>query len=369
MLNVSAWVKLTANSADNRLFTFGDGTNSYIDLTFNDGTVTPGIRLKYRPSGGTEKTLVTPTQLPLNVWKHITVTMTLAGAAIYVDGKVAAKDPTLIIDPSTLGTTAGGVVGNSPAGTNAFQGTIDEFYVYDGGLTRTEILALAAPKTDYSIFHFEEGTGTTTEDSSDRNKDGVLVGGAAWAPGILGNAVKLTNGTTGPAAQYVKLADGLIQDCALNLTVAAWVKLETNNYQASVFEVGPDDTALIRLGTAYKPGMSPDLTFQMNWNSTSWATLRAVNAWTLGQWYHIAAVRTSNGSTAQVYLDGAPLTPAVASWGGTRSFADWGATTRNYFGKSNDYYPYPGFNGTIDEILISCRVYTDGEIAQLAYKP
>ena len=197
MLNVSAWVKLTENSVDNRLFTLGDGTTSYLYLTLNDGAATPGIRLKFLAPGGTEKTVFTPTQLPLNVWKHVTVTVTAAGAAIHVDGKVVAKDPSLIIEPSVLGETAGGVVGNSPAGTNAFQGMIDEFYLYEGGLTRSEILALSAPKTDYSVFHFDEGTGTTTEDSSDRNKDGTLIGGATWAPGIMGTAVKLDNGPTG----------------------------------------------------------------------------------------------------------------------------------------------------------------------------
>jgi hypothetical protein len=368
MLNVSAWVKLSADSTDNRLFTIGDGTTSYLYLTFNDGGTTPGIRLRFLAPGGTEKTVFTPTQLPLNVWKHVTVTMTAAGTAILIDGKVVAKEPSLIIEPSVLGETAGGIIGNSPDGTHAFQGIIDEVHLYEGGLTRSEILTLSAPKTDYSMFHFDEGTGTTTEDSSEKNKDGTLIGGATWVPGISGTAVKLDNTNTGPAVQYVDLTDGLIQDCGVNLTVAGWINLETNHFMAPFFEVALDGTVNLFLGTAYKK--DPDLTFQMGWNTTSWATCRASQVWQMGQWYHIAAVRSGTGSTVQTYINGVPLTPVLNDWGSsTRAYSDWGATPMNYFGKSRDDFNYPGLDATIDEILISCRAYTPGEIAQLAYRP
>lgn len=371
MLNVSVWVKLTGNGVDNRLFTLGDGTTSYLYLTLNDGAATPGIRLKFLAPGGTEKTVFTPTQLPLNVWKHVTVTVTAAGAAIHVDSKVVAKDPSLVIDPSVLGETAGGVVGNSPAGTNAFEGMIDEFHLYEGGLTRSEILALSAPKTDYSIFHFDEGTGTATEDSSDRNKDGTLIGGATWAPGIMGTAVKLDNGPTGPAVQYVDLADGLIQDCGYNLTLAGWINLETNNLLAPMIEVAPGTTGNLHLGTAYKKTSELDLTFQMGYNSTSWVTCRAPQVWQMGRWYHIAAVRSgATGTTVQVFINGVSITPSLNDWTNAKTaYTEWGATTQNYFGKTRDDYSYAGLDAAIDEILIACRAYTADEIAQLAYHP
>jgi hypothetical protein len=371
MLNVSAWVKLSANNVDNRLFTLGDGTTSYLYLTFNDGATTPGIRLKFLAPGGTEKTVFTPTQLPLNVWKHVAVTVTAAGTAIHVDGKVVAKEPTLIIEPSILGATSGGIVGNSPAGTNAFQGVLDEFHLYEGGLTRSEIQTLAAPKTDYSVFHFDEGTGLNTEDSSDRNKDGTLIGGATWAPGIMGTAVKLDNGAVGPAVQYVDLADGLIQECGYNLTFAGWINLETNNLLAPMIEVSPGTTGNLHFGTAYKRTTELDLTFQMGYNTSSWVTCRAANVWQMGQWYHVAAVRSgATGTTVQVFINGVSIAPALNDWSTSKTaFSEWGATTQNYFGKTRDDYSYAGVDGTIDEILISCRAYTPDEIAQLAYRP
>ncbi|MGC4069476.1 MAG: LamG domain-containing protein [Polyangiaceae bacterium] len=172
-----------------------------------------------------------------------------------------------------------------------------------------------------------------------------------------------------PSAQYVDLTDGLIQDCTTNLTVAAWVNLETNNNMASVFTVAPDGSALIHFGTAYKK--DADLTLQMNWNTSSWATARAPQVWQLGQWYHVAGVRAGTGTTAQVYVNGMPLTLVVNDYwaNANRSYADWGVTPMNYFGRSRDELGQPGFDGTLDEILISCRAYTASEIAQLAYRP
>ena len=370
VLSVSAWVKLSSDNAGNRLFTFGDGANSYLYLTFNNGEVTPGISLKFLAPAGSAKVLTTPTQLPLNVWKHVAVTMTTAGSAIYVDGKIVAQSSLIIIDPATLGRTTGNFVGNSDTGADAFQGMIDEFHVYEGALTRSEILQLAAPKRDYSIYHFDEGTGTTTEDSSDRRIDGTLIGGAVWVPGVFGNAVRLDNPSIGPAVQYVRLAGGIIADCTTNLTMAGWVNLETNYYMASLVDISPNESAGLHFGTAYKT--VTDLHLLMQSGSSTWNSVRATRSWVMQRWYHVAVVRSGTGSTVTLYVDGLVATTTGGTWTGTTSVDAWGLTTQNYFGKSRDAIladTYPGLDASIDEILISCRAYSAGEIAQLAFKP
>jgi hypothetical protein len=45
-----------------------------------------------------------------------------------------------------------------------------------------------------------------------------------------------------------------------------------------------------------------------------------------------------------------------------------GTPTLDYIGKSFTATT-PGFNGAIDEVLVSCRAYTIDEIKQLAYRP
>jgi hypothetical protein len=50
------------------------------------------------------------------------------------------------------------------------------------------------------------------------------------------------------------------------------------------------------------------------------------------------------------------------------ALSGWGPTIYNYFGKSLDD-TVRGLNGTIDEILVSCRSYTADEIRHLAYLP
>ena len=135
--------------------------------------------------------MTTPTQLPLSVWKHITVSVSNVGAAMYVNGKIVAQDETLVMDPTTLGTPMTNFVGSSPTAGQSFQGLIDEFYVYDGVLPLSDVRQLAWPKTDYSMYHLDEGAGTSTVDSSNRAINGTLVGGATWVPSPFGTGVNL----------------------------------------------------------------------------------------------------------------------------------------------------------------------------------
>ena len=138
-----------------------------------------------------------------------------------------------------------------------------------------------------------------------------------------------------------------------------------------MIEVAPGTTANLHFGTAYKRTTELDLTFQMGFNSTSWATCRAPQVWQMGQWYHIAAVRSgATGTTVQMFINGVAVTPNLNDWASAKTaYTEWGVTTQNYFGKTRDDYNYAGLDATIDDILISCRAYTADEIAQLAYHP
>ncbi len=50
------------------------------------------------------------------------------------------------------------------------------------------------------------------------------------------------------------------------------------------------------------------------------------------------------------------------------SIGFWGDSPASFLGKSHDS-SVSGFNGAIDEVLVSCRAYSDDEILQLAYRP
>jgi hypothetical protein len=139
-LTVSAWVYLTANPAGNRLFDFGGSATSGVYFTFNNGA--SGTELGLRSASGT-RTLVTDTQLPLNVWKHVAVTMSSSGTVMYVDGGVVARSTTLVIDPAAIWPTTNLIGASLTPGEPALAGRIDEFYIYRRVLTLNEIRQLA----------------------------------------------------------------------------------------------------------------------------------------------------------------------------------------------------------------------------------
>jgi len=357
---IATWVKLNADLQWNRIFDFGNGLGDpdarFMYLTTNKAAFGVFFSM-YGGSGAREPTISTGTFLPLNVWKHVAVTVGNGGKrAIYLDGFPAAEATTLDVPPSELEPlSAVSYLGksrfvNDDPGLN---GTLDEFMVYDRVLTPAEIAALAAPKGDYTRIPFDEGAGTTSADTSTRAVNATLTD-ATWATGRLGAAVQLSG-----AAQYVTLANPLA-GCTDSLTIAMWVKEITASPFARLLDFGGTNDNFMFLtpnGDAGKMRLSihPNTTAGNETIVFSTATLPADSTW-----HHVAVVLSP--TTASIYVDGAlggsgasTITPAVL-----------GATNEHWLGKSRfatDAY----FNGAFDEVRISCRAYTADEIKSLAF--
>jgi hypothetical protein len=78
-----------------------------------------------------------------------------------------------------------------------------------------------------------------------------------------------------------------------------------------------------------------------------------------GTWKHVAVVLSAN--TGTLYLDGSQVASANISL----NPADLGLTTQNWLGDSQ-YAADPTLDGTVDDVLVSCRAYSSQEIAWLA---
>ena len=369
-LTIAAWVNLSANTAENRLFYFGTSdSTSYLTLTLNNSV--NGISVRFKSATGTEQVLTTPTQIPLGVWKHITVSVSNVGATLYVDGKIVARDKTLVMDPTTLGTPMTNFVGSSPTAGQSFQGLIDEFYVYNGVLPLSDVRQLAWPKTDYSIYHLDEGTGTSTVDSSDRAINGTLVGGTTWVQSPFGTGVNLLNNpAVTPAQQYVDLGDGLVSDCGLNLTLSGWFNITTNTTDAPLFEFAKDTINVVNITSYSTTATPPSAVFSFDFRNSGTDHIvraRPYSGWTIGTWTHVAAIRSgTDGRPVAIYQNGLKVYTGSTNTGAL--FSSWGTTVLNALGKSSTD-TIPGFDGAIDEVLVSCRAYTDDEVKQLAYLP
>jgi hypothetical protein len=381
-ITVSAWVKLTTSDVNSRLFTLAAAADSYLYLTINDGGTPAGISLRWSVPSGTEQSLTTPTQLPLNVWKHITVVSSATLSQIYVDGKIVAQT-TSGMTPAALGSSFTGVVGNSELNTVGIRGLVDEFQLYDGSLTESDIHTLAWPKTDYSIYRFNEASGEDIIDGSDRAKNGKLVGGSRVA-GVFGGGIKLANAATGVATQYVDLGTGVLQGCSTAWTFASWYNAEALRYSAPIFmaldtEVAgsPYGVSFLRFAPNYK-AVATDLS--LSWYAQNVApadlskgtTRSAYGVYNLGlsQWHHVAVTRSA--ANVYFYVDGTATTTTPISFGTGGGIAtNLSNAAQNYLGKNRTLAPGSdaSLDGSLDDVLISCRAYTADEIKHLAYKP
>ena len=377
-MTIGVWVKLQSISAWARVFDFGNGPLG----TGNHWTfLTPsGLNgVEWDMYGGAtladgaaqEETLLSGTQLPTSVWKHIAMTASGANYQMYIDGFPAAEvNGGVVITPSEMEPLSpASWLGKSRFGDPYLNGTVDELRIYNRILTAPEIADLAWPQHDYSYWRFDEGTGTTAVDSSDNAITGTLSGGAGWAAsGRLGAAVDLPGGTwpdAGADGPQVDFASNPLASCTSAFTVASWVKIHTQNNWARVFDFGTAKTAFVYLAPEGATGMHFGMASPSGapYDLEATAPVPADNAW------HHVAVTVDASDTVTLYIDGASVaTGSAAKDAATYVRAGDFTTVTDYsLGKSRFSDPY--LNGSIDDLRISCRAYTSDEIKTLAHGP
>jgi hypothetical protein len=135
-MTVCMWVKRTGNSLWERLFDFGNGTDSYMFLTpaASDGKLRFAIK-----NGGDEQTVNTNYALPQGEWKHIAVTIGNGKAAVYVDGKEEASATGITISPSDILPSLNYLGRSQFTADPMFNGALDDVRVYNYALTGEQV--------------------------------------------------------------------------------------------------------------------------------------------------------------------------------------------------------------------------------------
>lgn len=201
-----------------------------------------------------------------------------------------------------------------------------------------------------AIYAFDQASGTVAVDNSGNGQNGILAGGAAFAAGKVGNAVKLSG-----ANQYVDLPDGLAGGCS-DLTFAAWVKLGANPNWARVFDFSSPAGAMFLTPAAG----GATVQFALKTNSLGDQRISYPYAFPTGVWKHVAV--TLSGGIGKLFLDGVPVAQNANF---SLRPADLGVTPDVYLGRSQ-YSWDPYLNGSLDEVRISCRAYTPDEVRAAA---
>jgi len=186
---IETWVYWTGPTGNNfqRIFDFGKGTNEYMYLTpSGKETMTNTDRLIFGITifgNCCEQRLTAPAELTPNTWHHIAVTLNNAAntGTLFLDGTIVATNSSMTYDVSNVQPTTQNWLGRSQYPTDPyFNGTIDEFRIsnnirYTANFTPQPIQFTTDANT-VALYHFNEGSGQTTNDESANNLDGILGG-------------------------------------------------------------------------------------------------------------------------------------------------------------------------------------------------
>ena len=326
----------------------------------------------WRTARPQEETLLSGTQLPTSVWKHIAMTASGANYQMYIDGFPAAEvTGGVVVTPSEMEPLSpASWLGKSRFGDPYLNGTVDELRIYNRILTAPEIADLAWPQHDYSYWRFDEGTGTTAVDSSDNAITGTLSGGAGWAAsGRLGRGRR-------PARRHLagrrrgRAAGRLREQPArqLHARPSRW-RAGSRSTPRTTGRASSTSARRRPPSCISRPKAATGMHFGMASPSGAPTISKQPRRFPADNAWHHVAVTVDASDTVTLYIDGASVAAGSAAKDAATyvKAGDFTTVTDYSLGKSRFSDPY--LNGSIDDLRISCRAYTGDEIKTLAHGP
>ncbi|MEA3211405.1 MAG: rhamnogalacturonan endolyase [Chthoniobacter sp.] len=134
----SAWIWRNSSTDNQRIFDFGSGTDEYLALML----VGSNLRFQFVESGITQ---ILNAPIPaLGQWAQVAVTLSGSTATIYVNGTAVASSNSFTNEPSNVVLTYNYLGKSQFAADPLFNGKIDDFRLYNYGLSGSEIAALVS---------------------------------------------------------------------------------------------------------------------------------------------------------------------------------------------------------------------------------
>jgi len=231
--------------------------------------------------------------------------------------------------------------------TERFQGTIDDFRVYNRRLSQAEVYQIYGLAGWYKL---DETAGTVAVDSTGLGNDGVFVGNPTLGVASNGNPA-LGVAVDFSGANHVHIP-GLF-DRSPSVSVSAWARLDAaDSSGADVVSLGDRFTLRLLNGS---PGVRG-----VYYNGSSWPGVSVNQPVAQTGWRHFAVVLSENNSL-KVYVDGKEAASTVLS--GAISYSGLGSNTRlASHGNGQTVYD---LDGRLDEVRIYNRALRPEEVFQL----
>ncbi len=198
-------------------------------------------------------------------------------------------------------------------------------------------------------MHFNEGSGTSTDDESIYENDGTLTGfgdnAVNWTTGVYGNALEFDG-----VDDYVNVSDDASLDITDKLTIEVWVKpsIQDSDYNGIVSKTDSNTNGWELRTTTYTAS-----TVNIQFRSSNGTQREKTHTLNIDTWYHLVGVY--DGSKLELFVNG-------ESKGTTNSEDGIGTNSRNLLIGTLAYSSNLNFNGTIDEVSIWSKALTADEI-------
>jgi alpha-L-arabinofuranosidase len=209
-----------------------------------------------------------------------------------------------------------------------------------------------APAAHWS---FDEGSGTTANDSSGNGNTATLGTGVSWVAGNVGPGAISLNGS----ASAVVTAFGPVVDTANSFTASAWVDLNNVSGYQTVLSIAGTNVAGFFLQLRSDTGSFAFTRLASDSTSATTTYVAAPSAPVAGTWYHIVGVDDTVADTLTLYVDGQSV--GTASYSG-----NWEATGNTlighgfYSGGQVDYV-----NGEVDDVQLFASALSAAQVAAL----
>lgn len=199
------------------------------------------------------------------------------------------------------------------------------------------------------IWHLNESSGATAQDSSGNDNDGALTGSAGWTDGYLGNGF-LFDGEN----DYFTID----RPVSSNFTICSWIKTSTAGNWVDHWYLAPImDAEVGDIANDFGFGVDSNGHLAYGNGGAYDTTINGSTSVIDNQWHHACVTRNISTGDAIIYLDG------EVEVSGETDTAVLNDSSNAYIGNGFDGAAY--FRGLMDEILVYSRVLSGSEIEEL----